>query len=504
MKVLDVGCSDGYIAAWLRQEYDGDLTIDGLELYPEAVELARSRGINCKVGLAEDAPELFEPGTYDLVVAFEIIEHVPDVPGFLDQLERMLKPGGRVMISTPDGTFGTGNNPHHLRVYRSIDLADVCRRRGVLQDLLVGDDGIVVASYTPRRKLADVAIYTGPCWDTWGPSDIATRGLGGSETAAVRLAEQLAEIGFVVTVYGQVNEGAYRDVIFRDWRTFDPLEPRLAVISSRLPELFDRPVAAKHRLLWAHDIDFGDRLTAARLAPVDHVLVLSRWHEQHVAGRYPFARAKLTRIRNGVHLPYFEGDQPDRRQRVVYTSSPDRGLDVLLELWPRVREQVPDAELVYAYSPVYWRVAEQDPAVGAHAERVRELSAQPGVTPLRSLSQPDVAKLMRSSLVWAHPSYCTPADVPFHETSCIGAMEAQAAGCVVVASNWGALSETVGIGRLVSGPALSERWKRAFVREIVDGLTNPETQEWAQREGPEHAAGLGWVKVALQIGKLVA
>jgi hypothetical protein len=95
----------------------------------------------------------------------------------------------------------------------------------VLQDLLVGDDGIVVASYTPRRKLADVAIYTGPCWDTWGPSDIATRGLGGSETAAVRLAEQLAEIGFVVTVYGQVNEGAYRDVIFRDWRTFDPLEP---------------------------------------------------------------------------------------------------------------------------------------------------------------------------------------------------------------------------------------------------------------------------------------
>jgi hypothetical protein len=34
----------------------------------------------------------------------------------------------------------------------------------------------------------------------------------------------------------------------------------------------------------------------------------------------------------------------------LYTSSPDRGLDFLLELWPRVREQVPDAELHCAYA----------------------------------------------------------------------------------------------------------------------------------------------------------
>jgi hypothetical protein len=118
-----------------------------------------------------------------------------------------------------------------------------------------------------------------------------------------------------------------------------------------MPELFDRPIAAKHRLLWTHDTDFGDRLTAARLEPVDHVLVLSRWHEQHVAGRYPFARPKLTRIRNGVHLRLLRGRParaaPARRLHVL----PDRGLDVLLELWPRVREQVPDAELAYAYSP---------------------------------------------------------------------------------------------------------------------------------------------------------
>jgi glycosyltransferase involved in cell wall biosynthesis len=192
-----------------------------------------------------------------------------------------------------------------------------------------------------------------------------------------------------------------------------------------------------------------------------------------------------------------------RHQRLVYTSSPDRGLDILLELWPRIREGAPDATFAFSYAPVYFKIAEQDPAVAAHAKLVRELSEQDGVEPLGSLSQPQVARLMMTSLVWCHPSYCTPAEGPFHETSCVSAMEAQAAGCVVVASHWGALSETVKVGRLVSGPAGSARWKDALVAEIVDGLTNPETQAWAQREGPKAADGLGWDGVGVQVAALL-
>lgn len=193
-----------------------------------------------------------------------------------------------------------------------------------------------------------------------------------------------------------------------------------------------------------------------------------------------------------------------RQQRVLYTSSPDRGLDVMLErIWPAVREQAPGAVLAFAYAPVYFEVARQDPGVHAHAARIRELADQPGVVPLESLSQPALAQMMRESLVWAHPAYCTPAASPFMETSCIGAMEAQAAGCLVVASNWGALSETVRAGRLIDGPALSGRWVAAFVREIVSGLTDERVQAWAQREGPREAATLGWAPVAEQVDGLI-
>ena len=190
-----------------------------------------------------------------------------------------------------------------------------------------------------------------------------------------------------------------------------------------------------------------------------------------------------------------------RRKRVVFTSSPDRGLErILAEIWPKVRERVPDAMLAFAYSDVYNRVAEQNDEVGAYRARVQKLvDGAEGVEPLGSLSQPQVATLMMSSLVWIHPSWDCVHSQPFYETSCIGAMEAQAAGCLVVASDWGALSETVEIGRLVG----KENWEQAFVDEIVDGLTNAETQAWAQERGPEHAATLGWDGVAHQVAGLI-
>jgi glycosyltransferase involved in cell wall biosynthesis len=110
---------------------------------------------------------------------------------------------------------------------------------------------------------------------------------------------------------------------------------------------------------------------------------------------------------------------------------------------------------------------------------------------------------MRSSMVWAHPSWATPYEGPFFETSCIGAMEAQAAGCLAVASNWGALPETIRTGRLIGAEALSPEWQQSFVDEIVDGLTNRKTQQWAQVCGPERMADMGWDGAARQVAGLI-
>ena len=80
-------------------------------------------------------------------------------------------------------------------------------------------------------------------------------------------------------------------------------------------------------------------------------------------------------------------------------------------------------------------------------------------------------------------------------------MEAQAAGCVVVASNWGALTETVQHGTLVDGDPRDPEgsWRHAFVDAIVQGLTDKQTQLTAQTVGPEFMAGLGWRGAAEQL-----
>jgi glycosyltransferase involved in cell wall biosynthesis len=512
VRILDLGSHDFYVSTWLARQLKAkgiEAHIDGIELHPGAVSIAQRRideeEIEGKVvcGDALNAAEHFDAGTYDAVVLFELIEHVPEPQALLEAAERMCKPDGRVYVSTPNGTFGEGNNPHHLRVYRAHDLADALRRRGQLEDMVVGEDGVTVAAYTPAERRGEIAIYTGPGWEPFSPHDVELKGLGGSETAAIRLAQHLSELGYVVTVYGEVEQCAFRDTIFRHHSVFDPMERREAVIVSRIPEIFDRRVNARTRMLWLHDTDAQDRLTGARADAIDHVLCLSRWHATHVKGMYPFLSDKIRRIRNGLELAYFNGAQPHRERRVVYSSSPDRGLDVLLEIWPRIRELVPDAELSWAYSAVYDKVAEQRPEIAEHRQLVARLSEQPGVTALGSLPQPELAKVMRASLVWAHPSYATPYGGPFHETSCIGAMEAQAAGCLVVASGWGALPETVEVGRLVDSEPLSDRWRDGFVKCIAEGLTDRKVQRWAQSAGPEAAKKLTWDGVARQVAGLV-
>lgn len=194
-----------------------------------------------------------------------------------------------------------------------------------------------------------------------------------------------------------------------------------------------------------------------------------------------------------------------RKRRVLYTSSPDRGADIALEIWPRVRERVPDAELVLTYARWFDMVADRVVQANDFRQKVLDLLHQPGVHRIEGgLGQKDLAHLMMTSLVWIHPSWYTDGDMQFHETSCISSIEAQAAGCVVVASNWGAITESVVHGTLIDGDPREEdgSWRQAFVDAIVQGLTDEQTQLTAQELGPEAVKHMGWDGAAEQLAAM--
>lgn len=488
MKILDLGAHDGFVSDWivrqLRTNGVTDIQCDGVEANSTGVSKFNERmerlGIEgtCVRGLAEDAERLLTPNSYDAVIAFEVIEHVPDVPEFLRVCERMLVPGGRVYLSTPDGCFGDGKNPHHLRVYRAIDLFEVCRHRGTVVDMVVGHDTVTVLCYEPAPPKSELAIYTGGGWEKWHPMDIESKGLGGSETAAIRLAEAMSD-EYQVTVYGECDYCAYKQVIFKPHHTFDPMEWREALIVSRSPWMFDMQIAAQRKLLWMHDTDYGMQMSPERIEKMDAIMVLSEWHRDYVNELYPTTTPKTVVTGNAIEASYFENlVQIVRPPVALYSSSPDRGLDVLLELWPEVRELLPDAELHYCYSSVYDKVAEQNPLIRKFRDRVRVLADQPGVVNLGSLTQPALAEKMVEARVWCAPSWNTPNNVPFMETYCIGAQEAAAAGACVIASGWGALPERVEqaansilIPAKEDGSGIrTDEW----VRAIVNGMTQVE------------------------------
>lgn len=97
--VLDVGCGEGALLWGMRRL---GLEVHGCDLSPPAVELARGLvGTDrVHVGTLNEVP--YKPATFDCVVALEVIEHLPNPRPFLDSVTALLKPGGMLLLTTPN------------------------------------------------------------------------------------------------------------------------------------------------------------------------------------------------------------------------------------------------------------------------------------------------------------------------------------------------------------------------------------------------------------------
>ena len=155
-RVLDAGCGVGYGTALLAQVEGADVL--GIDLAEEIVEAARGdmpSGVSLEVGDVTELP--YEDGRFDLVVCFEVIEHLESPDLALDEFRRVLAPAGLLVISSPNRGVYPPGNPHHLHEYVPAELEEalatrfpavrMCRQHtwitsGVLDDerFAVGDD----------------------------------------------------------------------------------------------------------------------------------------------------------------------------------------------------------------------------------------------------------------------------------------------------------------------------------------------------------------------------
>lgn len=144
-RVLDVGCAGGYVSALLtRLGY----RVTGIELNARMAAQARRTGIEVlEHDLEEPLP--LPDDSFDGVHACEIIEHLFDTEGFLREMHRVLRPGGVLVVSTPNlnslgnrfrvlagrslPMWGIAPGDHHgghIRLFNRGNLEGLLRRTG--------------------------------------------------------------------------------------------------------------------------------------------------------------------------------------------------------------------------------------------------------------------------------------------------------------------------------------------------------------------------------------
>jgi 2-polyprenyl-3-methyl-5-hydroxy-6-metoxy-1,4-benzoquinol methylase len=146
LRILDIGCGTGVNATFLSE--NGHHVV-GVDLSPVAIEQYRARGFEGYVCDIESEPLPFEAGSFDLVYASEVIEHCADTAAFLQELNRLLRPGGQLLLSTTNSAFWPFRilgilghtatdvqHPGHVRFFSRRGLSDAIEKAGFkIEDL---------------------------------------------------------------------------------------------------------------------------------------------------------------------------------------------------------------------------------------------------------------------------------------------------------------------------------------------------------------------------------
>jgi SAM-dependent methyltransferase len=159
-KVLEIGCGEGYAIPMLipaSMEYIGlDKSNLALKIRQALSSTQSVNEVNKFYFHQQNVPPLysFPDNCIDVVLSFQVIEHIKDDDLFLREIKRVLKPGGKVIITTPNRSMSLTKNPYHIREYSKEEIKSLFSKH--FQEVIIkgvnGDDKVM--RYYHKNKLS--------------------------------------------------------------------------------------------------------------------------------------------------------------------------------------------------------------------------------------------------------------------------------------------------------------------------------------------------------------
>lgn len=118
--LLEIGCGEGRGIAMLKDKVDSYTALDKIQ---DVIDRLSEQFKNVTF-IQDNIPPLNKLGNdqFDVVITFQVIEHIQDDKAFLQEIYRVLKPGGKALITTPNIKKTLTRNPWHIREYTAKEL----------------------------------------------------------------------------------------------------------------------------------------------------------------------------------------------------------------------------------------------------------------------------------------------------------------------------------------------------------------------------------------------
>ena len=182
-KVLEIGTGSGYGIEILSEKADHFTTIDKFESKVGRKEAAARENVEFK---QMNVPPLdgIPDNHFDFVVSFQVIEHIKKDGEFVKEIHRVLKPGGKFIVTTPNKDMSITRNPWHIREYKIDELVTLLKKSfsSVEANGVFGNDEVMKYYEENKkgvRKITRFDIFQvqwwAPRWVLQVPYDILNR-----------------------------------------------------------------------------------------------------------------------------------------------------------------------------------------------------------------------------------------------------------------------------------------------------------------------------------------